>query len=131
MKYATHLSSALAVAAVLLWSAGCDSSSSGGGAMKLTLGNMTADSIDANGTNSYKFTTTSSAIYQVDWDMVSTGDPDTLALVATQPFTCSIFGTTKTCLYSNALAGATTFEFDLTEISGVDTTFRIGVQLGP
>ena len=130
MRYATNWSWALAVAAVLFWSGGCDDSSSGGG-NKLILGNMMEDSIDANGTNSYKFTTTSSAIYQVNWDMVSTGDPETLVIVSTEPYTCALNATTQECLSSNTLAGATTFEFDLTEISGVDTTFRIGVQLGP
>lgn len=130
MKQATNWRWIVVLVGVLIWSAGCSSSSDSSGATELTVGNMGGVSIAANGTNAYRFTATSTSIYLISWDMVSTGDATTLDLVMSEPFTCTAFGSNSVCATTNNLDAGTSYQFDINEVSGVATTFRIGVAVG-
>lgn len=131
MRCAKNWSWILALACVLMLAAGCSSSDSSG-STDLTVGNTGEDSISANGTNSYTFTATSTSLYTIGWDTVSTGDTTTLELVFTDStFTCANISTTNTvCSITDILDAGVSYAFSINEVSGVDTTFRIGVNIG-
>ena len=129
MKQAANWRWIVVLVGVLIWSAGCSSSSDSSGATELVVGNMGEVSIAANGTNAYRFTATSTSIYSISWDMVSTGDATTLVLVISEPFTCTVLGSNSVCTYTNNLDAGTSYQFEIAEASGVATTFRIGVAV--
>lgn len=130
MRQAANWRWIVVLAGVLIWSAGCSSSSDSGGATELTVGNMGGVSIAANGTNTYRFTATSTSIYSISWDTVSTGDATTLELVMSEPFTCILpSNSNSVCTTTNNLDAGTSYQFEIDEVSGVATTFRIGVAI--
>ena len=132
MKQTIGWARVLVLAGSLIFAASCDSdSSSGGGTTNLTVGFTNEESIDASDTNSYKFTTDFTSIHHIFWDTVSTGDATTLEMTSAEPFVCSVVSAANMkCVFSNTLDADTTYEFDITEISGVDTTHRLGVAIG-
>lgn len=119
----------VALAGMLTWSTGC-ADSGGGGPLTLELGNMRDQTIKANGSNDYKYQTTSSGVYTVVYDTVSTGDGATLELVSGDVYDCVVFLDSQDCTTSANLDADTPHEFEIHELSGVETTFRVGPQVG-
>ena len=128
MKEARNLLWIVLLAGVAAWSLGCSDSGSGGNEKNLTIGNTYEQSIKADDSNDYKFTTNDSGAYQIYFDSVSSGDPTTLDVTIDGTIVCSYAGNAATCTIQENLDAATKYTFTLTELAGEDQTYRIEVS---
>ncbi len=128
MRQATIWNWAVALVAALILIVGCDDSSNDSGPTELTVGTTLADSIDANGTNSYRFTAISSFFYQVEFDPGAAVGPDALRFSSDDSYICVDSGSAETCTSVGTLTDGISYEFEITELLGADTQFTIVVD---
>ena len=128
MQQITISNWAVALVAALMLVAACDEKNREGGTTDLTVGSKLKDSINAKGTNSYRFTAYSSFFYQIKFDPGSAVGPDALRLSSDDSYICVDSDSAETCTSAGVLTEDVSYEFKITELLGADTKFTIIVD---